>query len=290
MEPELIVNVRCETGEGPLWHPDDACLYWVDIPKGRLYRFDPSDESHELCYKTDVIGGFTIQRDGSLLLFENEGRVTLWDGNQTKTVIDHIPDERDSRFNDVIADPEGRVFCGTMPTDSRGGRLYRLDTDGSITRLLDGLAIPNGMGFDPDTTRLYLSESNAETIHCFVYNRGSGELTNRSTFLDTSTIRGVPDGLTIDADGYVWVAYWDGGRVVRYSSEGEEITSVEVPAMKVSSLTFGGEGYETAFVTTAFGSSDKSEDPLSAENEGARALFRFNPDAYGRPEYRSLIE
>ncbi len=127
-----FADYACHTGENPLWHPDEGCVYWVDIPAGKLFRYYPDSGRHEMCWQGDAaVGGFTIQADGALLLFMARGAVKVWrDGRIVDTVIAEIPDERETRFNDVIADPAGRVICGTMPTTSRPARLYRLDTDG----------------------------------------------------------------------------------------------------------------------------------------------------------------
>src|SRR5215831_17419022 len=116
MEPELVADHACVVGEGPLWHPDERRLYWVDIGRGRLFRYDPATSGHEMVYEGEAVGGFTVQADGALLLFMARGAVKIWRDGQLTTVIDELPDERTTRFNDVIADPAGRVFCGTMPT------------------------------------------------------------------------------------------------------------------------------------------------------------------------------
>ena len=155
VKPEIVADTKCVTGEGPLWHHKEEKLYWLDIPNGSIFRYDPTAGSHERVYKGEVIGGFTIQEDGALLLFMAKGAVKIWRKGELTTVIDGIPDERETRFNDVIADPEGRVFCGTMPAKDRPGRLYRLDTDGSLTKILDGIGISNGMGFTPDRKQMY---------------------------------------------------------------------------------------------------------------------------------------
>ncbi|MDH7569847.1 MAG: SMP-30/gluconolactonase/LRE family protein, partial [Armatimonadota bacterium] len=137
MTPELVADYRCVTGEGPLWHPFEKRLYWVDIPKGRLFRYHPASGVHEQCLEGEPIGGFTIQADGALLLFMARGAVKTWRDGEMHTIVEEIPDERDSRFNDVIADPQGRVFCGTVSTPTRAGRLYRLDPDLRLTCVLE---------------------------------------------------------------------------------------------------------------------------------------------------------
>ena len=122
MELELVANFACHTGENPYWHPDEQCVYWLDIPQGRLFRYNPADGSSEICLQSEeAIGGFTVQVDGSLLLFGARGEIVGWQGERLATVVQEMEDERDSRFNDVIADPEGRVFCGTMSSPAHKG-------------------------------------------------------------------------------------------------------------------------------------------------------------------------
>src|SRR5690606_40390823 len=102
MEPELIADYQCVTGEGPLWHPTEQRLYWADIPTGRMFRYDPKTGQHEQFYSDEVVGGFTIQDDGALLLFMARGAVKIWRDGQLETILDEIPDERETRFNDVF--------------------------------------------------------------------------------------------------------------------------------------------------------------------------------------------
>lgn len=283
MEPKLIADYACVTGEGPLWHPDEQRLYWVDIPKGRLFRYEPASGRHEQCLEGEALGGFTIQADGALLLFMARGAVKIWRAGELTTVIDEIPDERSTRFNDVIADPVGRVFCGTMPTAERPGRLYRLDPDGTLTKLLDGIGCSNGMGFTLDRRQMYYTDSTAREIYLFDYDQATGAITNRRVFARNAPEEGMPDGMTVDAEGYVWSARWDGGCLVRYAPDGTEERRIAFPARKVSSVTFGGPDYTDIYVTTAGG------DNKAAEGWGAGALFRLNLGIRGLPEFRSRI-
>jgi sugar lactone lactonase YvrE len=287
VEPELIADYQCLTGEGPLWHPDEQRLYWVDIPRGRIFRYDPAREIHELAYQADeAIGGFTIQADGALLLFMARGAVRSWREGRLTTVIDEIPDERQSRFNDVIADPLGRVFCGTMRTPERLGRLYRLNLDGTITKLLDGIGTSNGMGFTPDRRQMYYTDTPKREIYLFDYDRETGAITNQRVFVRTpdDASEGRPDGMTVDAQGYVWSARWDGGCLVRYAPDGTEERKIYFPAKKVSCPTFGGSDYADLYVTTAGG--DKKDE----NGPGAGALFRVRIEGiHGVPEFRSRV-
>lgn len=284
MEPELLADYQCETGEGPLWHPDERKVYWLDIPLGRLFRYDPDTGQHEEVYKSEeAIGGFTFQEDGAILLFGARGAVAILRDGVVTTVIEEIPGEADGRFNDVFAGPHGRVYCGTMPTDTHDGRLYRLDPDGTLTTLLEGVTVSNGMGFTPDGKGLYHTDSMKKTITLFDYDDATGDISNGRIFRDLNDEPGVPDGMTVDAEGYVWSARWDGSVLVRYAPDGTEVLRVQFPALKVSSAVFGGDDYRDLYVTTA-GGHDKA-----ANGPGAGALFRLRPGVQGVAEYRSAI-
>lgn len=283
MQPQTIADYECECGEGPLWHPFEKRLYWVDIPKGRLFRYDPAAGGHEQCLEGEELGGFTIQADGSLLLFLARGAVRIWRDGELTTVIEDIPDEVETRFNDVIADPAGRVYCGTMPTPNRLGRLYRLDTDGTLTMLLEDVGCSNGMGFTPDRKRMYHTDSPARTIYLFDYDRVTGGLSGRREFVSIPEGQGVPDGMTVDAEGCVWSAIWDGGCLIRFTPDGREDRRIAFPAKKVSSVTFGGDDYSDMYVTTAGGNKKETE------GAGAGALFRVRTGIRGVPEFLSGV-
>ena len=285
MEPELIADYQCVTGEGPLWHPLDKRLYWTDIHTGRMFRYDPLSGKHEQFYEGDKVGGFTIQADGGLLLFGAGGSIRTWKQGRTSTLIHEIPAEVDSRFNDVIADPTGAVFCGTMSSPDHAGRLYRLDQSGNLTKVLDGVGTSNGMGFTPDGEHMYYTDTRKREIYIFRYNPYSGSISHRQVFVRVpdEESEGGPDGMTVDADGYVWSARWDGGCLVRYTPDGIEERRVRFPAKKVSSVTFAGEDCTDMYVTTA-GGNDKG-----ANGPGAGALFRINLGIKGVPEFLSRV-
>lgn len=283
MEPELIADYQCEIGEGPIWHPLEKQLYWVDVARGRIFRYDPATGRHEQCHEGDVLGGFTVQADGALLLFMARGAVAVWRDGKLDYVIDEIPDERETRFNDVFADPTGRVFCGTMPAPDRLGRLYRLDRDGSIRIVVESVGISNGMGLTLDLKRMYYTDSAARKIYLYDYDEETGAISNQTVFVETPEGSGIPDGMTVDAQGYVWSARWDGWTLYRYSPDGTQERSVHFPAKQVSSVIFGGEDYSDIYVTTAGGPNKKENGP------GAGALFRLRLGIKGMPESLSRI-
>ena len=283
-KPELIADYRCHTGENPLWHPFENCLYWSDIPNGRLFRYFPDSGMHEQCYEGRQVGGFTIQEDGSLLLFMEKGAIALFNSGKLEYVHKEIPEDRDSRFNDVIADPMGRVFCGIMPTKNKPGHLYRLDTDGSIHRILEGTGTPNGMGFTLDYSHFYFTDSTRKTVFIFKYSLNTGALTEKHLWLKTPDDGGSPDGMTVDSQGNIWSARWNGSALFCFSAGGKELQRIDFPAKKVSSVSFGGMNLEDMYITTAL--TDSTRD---VEGKGAGALFRLKTGAKGRPEFFSKI-
>ena len=290
MEPQIVADYRNYTGEGPLWHDGEGRLYWVDIPNGKIFWYDPVTGEHDLHFEGPVLGGFTIQEDGELLLFLERGGIALLRGGELDYLIDSLPGEEENRFNDVFTDSGGRVFCGTMPTDSslpaeqgkRLGSLYRLDTDGSITKILDGTGISNGMGLTPDRKGLYYTDSLDHAITIFDYDHATGGVSNRRTFTETGD-EAFPDGMTVDSEGYVWSASAGGGALRRFAPDGSEERSIPFPARLVSSVTFGGADLTDIFVTTIGGNNRDEDGP------GAGALFRLNLGVKGVPEFRSKI-
>ena len=283
---ELVADERCNTTEGPLWHEDLQVLFWLDIPAGQLFRHDPARGGHDLVYQgKGQIGGFTIQADGELLLFGERGRIWTWDPRTgaERVIVQEIPAERGTRFNDVIADPEGRVFAGTMPDGERSGHLYRLDLDGSLSRVLDDAGVSNGMDFTPDLRAMYHTNSITRAISRYHYDRVTGEIVFDAVVVQVPAGEGVPDGMTVDQDGNIWSARWDGGALFHYSPQGALLGSKPFPARKVSSVAFGGPTWTDAYVTLAGGLNRDTDGP------GAGALFRTSLGVAGRAPFRSRI-
>ena len=283
MEPQIIADYQCHNAENPLWHPTEQRLYWTDILTGRLFRYDPATNTSEQIYQGESVGGFTIQEDGALLLFKERGAIELWQEGEITTLIPEIPEERETRFNDVIADPAGRVFCGTMPTPDGFARLYRLDCDRTLTPIFDGIGVSNGIGFTPDNKQMYYTDSPKREIYLFDYDKATGTLSNQRVHITTKEGEGVPDGMTVDAEGYIWSARWDGGHLFRYNPNGEEVLRIPFPAKKVTSVTFGGSDYTDIYITTAGG------DNRAEEGSGAGAIFRLNLGIQGVPEFFSKV-
>jgi D-xylonolactonase len=270
-EKTVVANYECEVGECPLWHPDEQQLYWTDQFTGRLFRYDPASRTHEQFYDGDDVTGFTFQADGSLLLFMDEGAVKRLEDGKLTDIIDEVPELRESRFNDVIADPEGRVFCGTQPATDDLAYLYRLDTDGELTTLRDDVELANGLGFSPDLESLYLCETMGGRVYEFDYDRATGTLSNQTTFVEIPQDEGLPDGLTVDTAGRVWVALYGGQSLVRFAPDGTQDQRIEFPTQDVTSLTFGGSSMTDLYVTSA---AHRADD----DDQHAGALYHLSLD------------
>ncbi len=285
---ESVASLDCEIGENPLWHSTDQKLYFVDIPKGTVYSYDDTKSRCDVFCRTRVTGGFTIQEDGSFLLFQDGRLASLaLDGTVRERLSGLCPGNE--RFNDVISDPEGRVFAGAMEGD---GRLFRFDLDGTVTELFDGLGVPNGMGFTPDLRGMYFIDSPARKIYLFDYERETGNLNNRRVFAEIPVDEGLPDGMTVDADGYVWTAIWFGSRLKRFAPDGSLDRDVFLPATQISSVTFGGPDLTDIYVTSTASATADRWRPSACDAGAFRGgdVYRVRvPGLRGKLPFRSRL-
>ena len=286
---ELVAKLDCDTGENPLWCERRQKLLFTDIPRGVIYGYDPAAGKCEAIARTRITGGFALQEDGSLVLFQ-DGRIALlgMDGAVREVARDACPGNE--RFNDVIADPEGRVFAGTLGGGK--GRLLRFDTAGRAAEMMGDIGCANGMGFTPDLSGMYFTDSHAREIYLFDYDRRSGDLSKRRVFAAIPREVGMPDGLTVDAEGFVWTATWYGGRLQRYAPTGELEREVAFPATQTSSVTFGGAGLDEIYVTSAGNSAPDPRRPRGYDLNAWRGggLYRTKiPGIKGRAEFRSRV-
>lgn len=276
-----VANYQCVLGENPLWNDRDGCIYWEDIDTGRLFRAAHDTLEHENFYTGDVVGGFTFQEDGTLLLFEANRIASLDPVSGRRRVLVENVDSDMQRFNDVTADPEGRVFAGTIGTTDTNGGLYRIDPDGSVRLLWKGTKIANGMGFTTDLARFFWTCTTSRTIFVCDYDRATGELSNRRPFYAAPEGEGDPDGMCVDAENTVYTTRWGGACVLRLSTAGTVAARIDIPVPNVTSVAFGGPHLDTLYITTAGG---------RGEGGGAEGtLYRVAAESRGQREYRSRV-
>ncbi|HYQ30962.1 MAG TPA: SMP-30/gluconolactonase/LRE family protein [Polyangiaceae bacterium] len=279
---EPVANYHCQVGENPRWDEREGRLYWLDIEDGRLFRVEHEGLEHE-CFHRNAhkIGGFTLQEDGSLLLFEVDRISVLGKDGRQRVLAEQI-DSGMLRFNDAIADPEGRVFAGSIGKTDESGGLYRIELDGSVETMWKGTGCANGMGFSPDLQQFYWTCSTTYLIYVADYQRETGALTNRRIFHRAAREQGIPDGLTVDRLGQVWSARWEGSAVLLLNGQGEPIERAVLPVARVSSAAFGGPELDTLYVTTAGATWEGS-----VPEDGT--LYRCKVPVPGTVEFRSRV-
>ena len=251
---ELLFNTNNNLGEGPLWHPTQSCLYWVDIEAGHLYHSDPGLNTFTKTSFNTHLGAYCFTKTGGFILATGQGFLS-WAGGESQPglIWNPLPQRDGVRLNDGKVDPSGRFWAGSIDTEQHNAKLYRLDPDGAQHALLHKLGIANGLDWSPDQKTMYFTDSNQYTIFAFDYNPDTGAIHNQRPFIQLPKTRAeiVPDGLCVDAEGCVWSAQWNGWQIVRYSPTGDPILTVTVPAQRVTSCCFGGERGNLLFITTA---------------------------------------
>lgn len=285
----LAVDAKAELGEGPMWDSAVGCLYFVDILRGRVHRFDPATGVRRLYdISGDVVsvGAVAPTEDGNLVLAVRDGfaRLTLDSGTVTK-IADVDVDRPDLRMNDGKCDPAGRFWAGTMALDERAGAgaLYRLDADGSVQTMIQHVTISNGLDWSSDCRTMYYIDSPTREIALFDFDVATGAIGNRRTFARIPRGEGVPDGMTLDADGFAWVALWGGGAVHRYAPDGSRDRVVRLPTAYPTSCAFGGADLGDLYITTA---TIKLSDRERIDQPSAGGVFRCRPGVRGRPANR----
>lgn len=282
----MVLDARAELGEGPRWHGGEKKLYWVDIARNELHRFDPATGLDEHCRFDVPIGCFAFRRAGGFLLAMKDGFATFadWDAQPEpfgEQIFAHRPD---IRFNDGRTDPSGRFWAGSvnMAKSAHDAALYRLDADGGITEVEGGMLTCNGAAFTADGSRFFHADTPTHAARAYACDPANGALSDRSILHQFPMGEGRPDGASVDAEGCYWTALFDGGRVVRLSPSGEILQEVALPAKRPTMIAFGGEDLRTAYVTTArtgLGEKDLAAQPLSG------AIFAFEVDVPGLPEW-----
>ncbi len=242
--------------EGPRWHAEREELLWVDILGSKFHR-GAIGPNNALAHVSTVtidrhVGAVAPALGGGYVLAAGQGFLFLDDAG-IHELAQPEAGHSEVRMNDGACDRTGRFWAGTMAYDESAGAgvLYRLELDGTATPVLRGLSISNGIGWSPDDTTMYLADSGSGDVHAFDFEQRNGEVTNRRTVIHIEGSGSAPDGLTVDEEGGIWVALWDGGAIRRYRSDGTLLATVRIPVDRPTSCAFGGRDLGSLFVTTA---------------------------------------
>lgn len=280
----LELDAHAQVGESPVWHEPEQVLLWVDIWAGLVHRFDPSDKSDRVYVAGTEVGSVAARASGGAVLAVEEGfAVVDLDNGAAPDVIAAVEaDIAENRMNDGKCDSAGRFWAGTMSRAMRpaAGALYRLDPDHRVTTVVREVSVSNGIGWSLDDRSMYYVDSLTRRVDVFDFEPVSGGLSGRRPFIEFGTGEGNPDGLTVDSAGYLWVAIWDGWAVRRFTPDGKLDRIVELPVSRVTSCSFGGDGYSVLYITTARGDAtphDLRQEPL------AGGLFSTQPGVTGLP-------
>ena len=277
---EVAANVRADVGEGPAWDDRDGVLWFVDVSPGALFRLDPTSGMCERRLMGQPLGAAIPAEDGRMVLALEDGLLAYsWSADERRLIVNVEADNLNVRMNDAKCDPRGRLWAGTMAYDFAQGAstLYRFDNSGP-TAIVGGCTIANGTGWSPDGSTMYFVDTPTLRIDAFSYDIETGNAEDRRPWVTIEDGVGVPDGLTIDAEGCVWVAMWGGGAVRRYSPEGTLEEVVNLPVSQVSSACFGGASMTDLFVTSA---AYQLSDAMRASEPLCGATFVVSTDVKG---------
>jgi sugar lactone lactonase YvrE len=259
-----------------VWSDGWGGLRWVDMLAGDVLSLDDRGAVQRRRVGR-IAAALRPRRQGGAVIAVERGFV-LEGADGGIATLPEVWSDPGIRMNEGGCDPDGRFYCGSMAYDQRPGAasLYRLDPDGSVGVVLEGVTISNGLDFSPDGALVYYVDTPTRRIDCFDYDAERG-LTGRRAFVSLPEGVGFPDGLTVDAEGGVWVALYDGGAVRRSGRDGELDVVVELRARKVTACAFGGDGLRELYVTTS------REDLAPGEDPAAGSLFRVVPGVVGLP-------
>jgi sugar lactone lactonase YvrE len=292
---ELVVDAKATVGEAPAWDARSGRLVWADIPAGVVYG--TSQDASGWTIETigslaEPVGAAVPRASGGYALATGTRFAALDDSGVVETIAELPGDVLGMRLNDGKCDPAGRFWAGTQPLAGEGvSRLYRLDSDGSVHTMLEGVQISNGLGWSPDGTRFYYIDTPTCGVDVFDFDVTEGSIRNRRRLIEFGPGAGRPDGMCVDDDGHLWVAVPMSGTVRRYAPDGTQVATVRVSAPVVTSCAFGGADLDTLFITSGtlrlpVDQLQRAGIPLemvekAASAPGAGGLFTVRPGVRG---------
>jgi sugar lactone lactonase YvrE len=285
---KLVLDSRAKLGEGPIWDDQQQLLYWVDILGNSLQVFDPSSGENQSYEIGQPVGTVVPTHHPAQVMLALQHGFAAYDLDKQKLALWHDPEAHlpENRFNDGKCDPAGRFWAGTMGRSGqeKSGSLYCLHANGTVKKRLDNIGISNGLAWSLDGSTMYIIDSNTAAVQAFDFEIESGTISNGRIIIRVPPAMGTPDGMTMDAEGMLWIALWDGGRVGRWNpATGQLLESVTCPVTRTTACAFGGPALDTLYITSAsvgLSAAQLEREPL------AGGLFAIKPGCQGLPAYR----
>ena len=283
MQVELILDVKVELGEGPIWDQSRQRLLFVDIMRGDVHEFDPATGADSVFEVGAPVGAVTPTVRGDWLVATRDGffRLNPATGNTTLAAIVE-DDHPDNRMNDGYCDPRGRFWAGTMSMkhEAEAGALYRLDPNGKVTCMLTRVTTSNGIDWSPDGRSLYYVDTGTARIDVFDFDLDAGMISHRRPLVTIPDRDGKPDGIVVDAEGFLWLALWGGSAIRRYAPDGRLDRTIAMPVTHPTKCAFGGADLSDLYITSAWRALSPEE---RAAQPHAGSLFHCRPGVKGRP-------
>ncbi len=256
---ECVLQTEATVGESPVWHVGEQRLYWIDIQGKQIHRFDPATHTNESFELPGIVTCIQLRAKGGLVLtLKKHFAFFDPDNNHLQKLASVEEDLPENRFNDGKCDPHGRFWAGTMDAKDwkkPSGNLFRMDADQTVTKMQSQVICSNGSGWSLNGRTMYYTESFRYAIFAYDFDPSSGTISNRRTFAEIDTndrkAGGFPDGMTVDAEGFVWSNQVGVGKIVRYDPNGKIERIVQMPVPRATDCTFGGINFDTLFITSA---------------------------------------
>jgi D-xylonolactonase len=300
---EILVSNNDRCGECPIWDSQSQRLIWNDMNASLVFAFDHATGAVTTLPTNGLNAAGNAFNESGELVFAGTGGLHLWRSlplptgegwgeGENRTLLTHHNNEA-LNFNDILAAPKGRLYAGTWYWGAleyeKLGKLYLIEPDGSVSIQDDGIQLSNGLGLSPDERTLYYADSTARKIYAYDV-ADSGALSNRRVFVDVPLTEGIPDGLTVDAEGFVWSAQWYGSQIVRYDPDGKVERQIKIPASQVTCMAFGGPDWDELYITSASDDWPTRYAPPGYDSSKVHIggeLYRLKLDIQGKPEYKT---
>ncbi len=288
---EIVVEHTCLLGEGPVWDAARKLICWVDILNGAIHEYSPQQKTHRTIEAHQMIGSMAVCTDGNFIAALQNGFAFIdRESGEIKMIADpenHLPN---NRFNDGKCDPAGRFWAGTMSLSQEVGvgNVYMVENNFPYTKKIESVTISNGMAWSLDHQTFYYIDTPVFEVVAYDYDKNSGHISNKRTAIKIDEKDCNPDGMTIDNEGMLWVAHWDGWQLTRWNpNTGEKLHSIKLPVSKVTSCTFGGDNYEDLYITSA--RVGLTEEQLKQQSLAGSLFVIHNCGFKGMPAFEFVV-